>query len=271
MQEVEDAIKQYKAAANKIGHAQPVLSYIYHGTDTDSFSIAAVNKTRQQLTTELFAVPDAANSIFILNANRYNERKDIASTITAFAAAVPLFNRRAYLCLHTPNLQTELEAQLRSQIASSDYKESILLNPLGPGYCSNEQLAGLYIACDIGINTSHGEGWGMISFEHAACGAAQLVPGYTSPGELWKDIAVLLPAQKSIQLSTNPFLMCCVNTGVLTDKLVQLVNNETYRNTISANCKQHVHNDIFNWKIIAAQWAEKLSCGKEGKIINMYQ
>ncbi|MGF2413559.1 MAG: hypothetical protein ACQUYJ_14605 [Ferruginibacter sp.] len=258
LQEVENAIEEYKAVNSANVDEQPVLSYIYHGTDTSVFA-AAVNKNRQQLKTELFTVPDAANSIFILNANRYNERKDIESTIAAFAKACPQFNTSAYLCLHTPSLQPGLKEKLQDVIEKSGCKEKILLNPLGDTYCTNEQLAALYTACDIGVNSSLGEGWGMISFEHAACGAAQLVPGHTAPGSLWKDAGILLHVQKSIQLTTNPFLMCSVNTDMLAQELVQLINDAVYRNTISVNCLQHVNKDVFSWEKIAAQWAEKLA------------
>jgi len=264
MQEVSDALYEYKAANKSTVYAQPLLSYIYHGTDTDVFT--AEHKQQHELKEQLFAVPGAANSVFILNANRYNERKDIESTIMSFAKALPQFNNSAYLCLHTPNLQPELKPALLDLIEQSGCKEKIVLNPIGDNYCSNEQLAALYSACDIGINTSHGEGWGMISFEHAACGAAQLVPEHTAPGELWKDAAILIPVKKSIQLRSNPFLMCSINTDVLANQLVQLVNDEAYRTTISGRCREHVNKDIFDWDNIAAQWTEKLGAPAKYKL-----
>jgi glycosyltransferase involved in cell wall biosynthesis len=261
MQEVGKALDAYVQNSGTTVNVQPKLSYIFHGTDTVAFT--AANKSRGQLKEALFAVPDATNSIFILNANRYNERKDIESTITAFAKAVSLFNSPAYLCLHTPNLQPERTLQLLKVIEQSDCKEKILLNPLGDTYCSNEQLTALYTACDIGVNTSYGEGWGMISFEHAACGAAQLVPAHTAPGELWKGTGVLIPVEKSVQLNTNPFLMYRINTDVLANEMAQLVNDEGYRNTVSAQCLQHVNSNVFNWNHIAEQWMEKLRAVKK--------
>src|SRR5204863_487625 len=50
----------------------------------------------------------------------------------------------------------------------------------------------IYNACDVGLNTSSGEGWGLVSFEHAAPGEAQIVPAYSACGELWAGAAVLL-------------------------------------------------------------------------------
>ena len=259
MQEVNMAIENY-AAAKKIGStALPQLSYIYHGTDTGTFSAAATGKTKPQLKHKLFHVPDAANSIFILNANRYNERKDIASTITAFAKALPRSNKPAFLCLHTPNIGADLKNRLLEEINNSGCAENIILNPLGDSYCCNSQLNELYSACDIGINTSYGEGWGMISFEHAASGAAQLVPDHTAPGELWKDVGITVAAKEAVQLTTNPFLMYAVENDILADELVRLVNDDHHRDRTAAACLEHARKKMFSWQTIAGQWIEKLS------------
>ena len=52
---------------------------------------------------------------------------------------------------------------------------------------SNRVLNCIYNACDVGINTSIGEGWGLVSFEHAATGAGQIVPRHSACEELWRD------------------------------------------------------------------------------------
>ena len=53
----------------------------------------------------------------------------------------------------------------------------------------DEQLNVLYNACDVGITTTTGEGWGMVSFEHAATKSAQIIPRHTSLAELWNGAA----------------------------------------------------------------------------------
>ncbi len=52
-----------------------------------------------------------------------------------------------------------------------------------------ERLNLIYNACDIGLNTASGEGWGLAAFEHAATGAAQIVPRHTACAELWEGAA----------------------------------------------------------------------------------
>ncbi len=258
LQEVAAAGEKYIAEKKSGNIKLPALSYIYHGTDTAAFSAATTSHKKQELKTALFNVPDAAESIFILNANRFNERKDIPATIAAFAKALPRFNSPAYLCLHTPNLQAHVSTNLLTVIENSGCKDSILLNPLGDDYCTNEALTQLYTACDIGVNTSLGEGWGMISFEHAACGAAQLVPGHTAPADLWKDAAIIIPTQKNIQLNTNPFLMYSVNTDALATELAHLVNDKEHLNKTTAACLALAKKEMFSWQKIAEQWVQKL-------------
>jgi glycosyltransferase involved in cell wall biosynthesis len=51
-----------------------------------------------------------------------------------------------------------------------------------------EQLNQVYNACDVGINTCIGEGWGLVNFEHAATGVAQVVPDHTSLREIFNGV-----------------------------------------------------------------------------------
>jgi glycosyltransferase involved in cell wall biosynthesis len=56
----------------------------------------------------------------------------------------------------------------------------------------------VYNASDVGLNTSEGEGWGLASFEHAATGAAQIVPGHSGMEEVWGGAADMLPASMQV-------------------------------------------------------------------------
>ena len=59
-------------------------------------------------------------------------------------------------------------------------EERLYLNPLAGGIVDDRELNLLYNACDVGITTSMGEGWGLVSFEHGAAGAAQIVPDHSA-------------------------------------------------------------------------------------------
>jgi D-inositol-3-phosphate glycosyltransferase len=258
LQDVKKAIRICLKKQIPEGCSVPQLSYRYHGVDSTTFHLPSPADQQVCLKEKLFNVPDAGESIYILNANRFNERKDIATTITAFAKALPHFNKPAYLCLHTPNLSPLIKPALETLIENSGCKKNILLNPLGENYITDAELAQLYQACAIGVNTSFGEGWGMISFEHAACGAAQLIPAHTAPAEVWKNAGILIPRCRPVKLTTNPFQMYSVDEAELSNQLVKLVNDEVYLRTIATNCNSHTQKKEFSWEHIALQWKEIL-------------
>lgn len=236
------------------GLQPPQTEYIYHGVDTSFFTPA--DEAARQLKEKLFDVPDAGNAIFILNANRYNPRKDIECTLSGFAKALPHFTRPVYLCLHTPGVAIDALAALGEKIQQSPAAEAVLFNPLGPGYCSNETLRELYRACEIGVNTSVGEGWGLISFEHAACGGAQIVPAHSSPAVVWGNGALQLPVKKEVSLDTNPFKMYAVDDNILAAQLTELVNNESSMKELRKNSYNWSRSDQFSWDSIATRWKQ---------------
>ena len=62
-------------------------------------------------------------------------------------------------------------------------------------------------AGSIGINTSMGEGWGLVSCEHGAAGAAQVVPDHTGCAELWRGRGELIPVARSYVPEFSPLEM----------------------------------------------------------------
>ena len=235
--EVENAIKKITVTGG------PRLHVMYHGVDTRFFN----QKKKEE-----------SEAVYILNANRYNERKDIDSTLKGLALARPRFTRRAFLYLHMPRLNAVQKLDMVKKIKNLDLEKIVILNPLGNEYTSEENLRRLYQSCDIGINTSLGEGWGFVSFEHAACGAAQLVPAHTTPGEVWKDAAILLPLSGPVQLNTNPFQMHAIDKTALASSLVSLVNDPAYLHEISRKCYERAREKMFNWEKIGVQWKHML-------------
>ena len=49
----------------------------------------------------------------------------------------------------------------------------------------DEHLNLVYNACDVGLNTSTGEGFGLVALEHGATGAAQVLPDHSACAELY--------------------------------------------------------------------------------------
>lgn len=148
---------------------------------------------------------DAAfeDSFIVLNANRNQPRKRIDVTVAGFAqfAGDKPANVRLYLHMG----MSDLGWNIRELARRYGVGDRLIMShaEAGPPDLSLGQLNQVYNACDVGINTAEGEGWGLTSFEHAATGAAQIVPGHSGPGSVWADAAELLtPAMRVTTPST---------------------------------------------------------------------
>ena len=91
----------------------------------------------------------------------------------------------------------------------------------------------------------------MISFEHAACGAAQLIPGHTGQHELWENAGIIVKADIPVKLDTNPFQMYKTSPVCLAEELVKLVNDDIYRSSVVGKCASHTSEKKFSWAYIA--------------------
>lgn len=176
----------------------PRLDVLPHGVDTDLFAPydpADDAAGRRRARVELFgADSELLDAFIVLNANRNQPRKRIDLTIEGFAR----FARDK-----PPDVRLYLHMGVEDagwNIVSLAYRHGIqdrlILTaeerflPAVP----DEVLNRIFNACDVGINTSIGEGWGLVSFEHAATGAPQIVPGHGACRELWEGSALLLDA-----------------------------------------------------------------------------
>jgi D-inositol-3-phosphate glycosyltransferase len=223
--EVESAAAELRRG--KPGSRFPPLAVIPHGVDTELFRplvapaspadgvaggtvggtaggtafAASRAASRAAARARLFAGDPALRDAWIvLNANRNQPRKRIDVTIKGFAR----FARdkppgvRLYLHMGIVDCGWNVVALARRHgiedrlIVTAD--ESLL--PAVP----DEALNHIYNACDVGLNTSLGEGWGLVNLEHAATGAAQVVPRHSACAELWEGAAELLEPAISLTM-----------------------------------------------------------------------
>ena len=188
------------------GGEYPELAVIPHGVDLDCFhpspellEASFASEGRVEAKKRVFAdLRETDESFVVLNASRPDKRKRIDLTIEGFARFAADKPANVRLCLHQAYRGLpELEEQTRLLIRRLGLEQRIYLNPLAGGIINDTDLNLLYNACDVGINTSMGEGWGLVSFEHGAAGAAQIVPDHTACGELWRGRGELIPPARS--------------------------------------------------------------------------
>ncbi|HEX8187172.1 MAG TPA: hypothetical protein VF586_02405, partial [Pyrinomonadaceae bacterium] len=98
------------------------------------------------------------------------------------------------------------------------------------------------------------EGWGLPSFEHAATGAAQVVPRHSACAELWEGSGVLVePALKIIyeKILTEGWLL--TPEGVA-EALERLYADREYLREMSERAYRNATRAEYRWGNIAARW-----------------
>jgi D-inositol-3-phosphate glycosyltransferase len=177
----------------------PALDVIPHGVDSDRFyplgpesggDDESIPLRRLEARKALrLSNAEHLSAFIVLNANRNMPRKRIDLTMQGFAqfAKDKPPNVKLYLHMATEDSGWNVLI-LAKRYGIFDRLIMTQADNSRPTF-SDEQLNLLYNACDVGITTTTGEGWGMVSFEHAATRAAQIVPRHTSMADLWDGAA----------------------------------------------------------------------------------
>ena len=128
------------------------------------------------------------------------------------------------------------------------------LNPLGERVADDAALNLLYNACDVGLLTSMGEGWGLVSFEHGAAGAAQIVPDHSACTEIWSGRAEMVaPARRYIpEFSTLE--MGEVSAEGTAQALNNLYCDPQRRQHLAQAAYEAAQNPDYSWDAIAERF-----------------
>lgn len=193
-------------------------------------------------------------AFIVLNANRNMPRKRIDLTMQGFAQ-------------FSQNKPANVKLYLHMAMEDSGWNVLILARRYGifdrlimtqadnsrPAF-SDEQLNLLYNACDVGITTTTGEGWGMVSFEHAATRAAQVVPRHTSLADLWDGAAEFVEPVAKLTYPGNLTEGHVVSAEGVAAALQHLYENREHRNRLAEAAYKNAARPELRWSSIAAQW-----------------
>ena len=236
------------------------MDVIPHGIDRDRFCpfpeltrAAFASAGRAQAKRRVFGEPsDGADSFVVLNASRPDKRKRVDLTVKGFgmfAAGKPPGVR---LCLHHAIMDEAIERELACMIRECGIGERVSLNPLGGRIVTDAELNLLYNACDVGITSSMGEGWGLVSCEHGAAGAAQIVPDHTACAELWRGRGELIPPVRSYTPEFSVLEMGEVSAEGVAHALEVLYRDPARARELSRAAA--TENPAHSWDVIAAQF-----------------
>jgi D-inositol-3-phosphate glycosyltransferase len=185
-----DGIATYTEFAKKeleiMGYTKPIR-IIGHGTDFTKFFPMDKQECRKAL-----GVPEDVFIVF--NGNRNQPRKRIDLTIKSFIKfAKDRDDARLWLNMGSKDMGWDIVPLFKRVARDEGYDAAGKLILTSPHFSTDnclpiEQLNQVYNACDIGINTCIGEGWGLVNSEHGATGVMQLVPDHTSLAEIFDEL-----------------------------------------------------------------------------------
>lgn len=116
--------------------------------------------------------PIKCKDIIILNANNYGSRKRLETTVDVFIK----------IMYEHPNLKLWLHGGDNLLKNIHIVKDIPLERLIISGPMTESQLNIVYNICQIGLQTSWGEGWSLTNCEHSVCGSLQVVPDFMATG-----------------------------------------------------------------------------------------
>jgi glycosyltransferase involved in cell wall biosynthesis len=259
--EFEGAFDRLRA---KRGGEFPAVEVVPHGVDRDRFhpfpelkQASFAPPARAGAKRRVFpGLPDADGSFVVLNASRPDQRKRVDLTVEGFARFSAGKPGNVRLCLHHAIMGEPERDRIGSLVQRFGLGERLHLNPLGEGVRDDRELNLLYNACDVGINTSMGEGWGLVSFEHGAAGAAQVVPDHSAYAELWRGRAELIPPAKRYVPEFSVLEMGEVSPEGVAQALDTLYADPQRRRHLSQAAYEAAQNPEYSWDAIAERFDE---------------
>ena len=253
---------------------EPPIRVVPHGVDTSKFYPLGINKNgvfsshavcfdpthlrerRVQAREQLFPErPELGEAFIVFNGNRHNFRKHLNITIEGFArfahgkpSTVMLYLHEKLHKIDAATAQTLRVLEREGRLLQLNPNESSSLN------VSDEQLNLIYNCCDLGLNTSSGEGWGLVSWEHAATGAAQIVPNHSGCSELWRNIGILLEPVTSEYPPVDYIEHRSVSASSVATAIEDLYSNRDLLAERSQLAFEHATQPTYQWDVIAHQW-----------------
>ena len=239
--------------ANRIlaqGVQPRLLGVVPHGLDKGKFYPIDKEIARKAL-----RLPQ--DKFIVLNANRNQPRKQIDLTIKAFAEfAVDKPDTMLYLHMSEKDLGWDVRAIFDTEMSrkglSSDGRLIMTAQNIDYTNAPPDDLLNLiYNAADIGINTANGEGWGLVSFEHASCKKPQVLPNHTSFSDIWKDSALLADVAAWIYDKDLSVERGIVDVKDAASKLTTLYSDKEVYDKVAVACYNITQNPAYSWDRIA--------------------
>jgi hypothetical protein len=251
------------ARARVCNLARPRIAAIPHGVDSASFrplvagprgkvGAAGRDTARRRL------LGDAASSqisFLVLNANTNIWRKRIDATLRVFAEFAADKDPGVKLLLKSSGPARD-GCDIGAAVHALGLEGRVLLTEsFGiPKTVDDDTLNCLYNTADVGMNTSEGEGWGLIAYEQAACGVPQILPAHPTAKEYWTGYPGLIGVSDTGIDRGGMFCAAEINEPAARDVLERLYRDETFREQAGSRAMEIATRPDLAWSAVGDIW-----------------
>jgi D-inositol-3-phosphate glycosyltransferase len=257
--ELEAAVAQLTAAGSRFAFDR--VDVIPHGIDIEAFRpLGGRREVRRQLFAGRADARQLEEAFIVLNANRPVARKRVDLTIEGFARFARGKPANVRLYLHQAIQLPGERARIDGWIDAAGIRDRVIM-PVEPAevgqgaITSDDRLNLIYNACDVGLTTTMGEGWGLVSLEHGATGAAQIVPRHSACEEIWEGAALMLdPIHRGVPEVFSPLELATVSAEHVAEALERLYRDVDLRRKLSMAAFDVARRPAYSWERIARQF-----------------
>lgn len=231
------------------------LGVLPHGVDIGKFTPGSRSEARKA-----FGLPE--DKFIVLNANRNQPRKRIDLTIKAFAQfAVNKPDTMLYLHMGAKDMGWDVIPLFKYEMKKLglDATNRLILTSHQINYLEappDAVLNQIYNCCDVGINTADGEGWGLVSFEHASCKKPQVVPNHTACGDIWNEAAQLVDIASWVIDKDLGVERGLIDIDDAVRKLDELYYDKNIYDEVAEACYTITRRPEYRWESVAAGFSQ---------------
>lgn len=258
---VNKAITYTEFGKKVVNECMPTMKVdiLPHGIATEDFYKLYDN--RYQAKTDLYGdklkgIKNPEDTFIVLNANRNQPRKKLDITIRGFSLFAENKPDNVRLYMHCGIRDNSIDVIKQSRRYGIDNR--LIFTSLSQGIqrVSKPKLNQIYNSCDVGINTSLGEGWGLTNVEHAVTGAVQIVPRHSSCEEIFHDCGLLMETCADITFDASETVGKLTTPEEVARNLELVYRNRELMNTLSEKGREKFLQPQYQWSTIAKQFGD---------------
>lgn len=250
-----------RVRAERPGFELPPVEVIPHGVDSGRFFPQGgegldPRERRARAIRALLGSGARGDELIVLNGNRNQPRKRIDITIKGFSLFAE--NKPASVRLHLHMGMEDAGWNVPVLAERHGISDRLVVSSMQhhPQSVSHADLNTIYNAAAVGLNTSTGEGWGLVSFEHASTGAAQIVPRHSACEELWEGSALLVEPVLDLTMEGILADARIVSPEGIAEALERLYEDRDLLEAMAQAAFQNATRPEYRWSAIAERWRD---------------